>query len=110
MPRIHPKDFLRARAINKAVHSLLPVCRDLTSARHEFRWMQDHAVHLSQRLGGVDQQGLLAGFVSRRAGGEPLQYILGSEFFGDLEIRCRPGVLIPRSGCHSRAISVRYIV
>ncbi|EME48124.1 hypothetical protein DOTSEDRAFT_86453 [Dothistroma septosporum NZE10] len=96
MPRIHPKDFLRARAINKAVHSLLPVCRDLTSARHEFRWLQEHAAHLSQRLGGLNQQGLLAGFVSRRARGEPLQYILSSGYFGDLEITCRPGVLIPR--------------
>jgi methylase of polypeptide subunit release factors len=25
-----------------------------------------------------------------------LQYILGTEFFGELEIKCRPGVLIPR--------------
>jgi methylase of polypeptide subunit release factors len=25
-----------------------------------------------------------------------LQYILGTEFFGDLEIECKPGVLIPR--------------
>lgn len=27
---------------------------------------------------------------------EPLQYILGSQPFGSLEIRCEPGVLIPR--------------
>lgn len=26
-----------------------------------------------------------------------VRYVLGSEFFGDLEIKCRPGVLIPRS-------------
>lgn len=35
-------------------------------------------------------------YVHRRSRGEPLQYILGSEFVGDLEIKCRPGVLIPR--------------
>jgi len=39
---------------------------------------------------------LLRTYVKRRGSGEPLQYILGSEYFGDLEIKCRPGVLIPR--------------
>jgi len=32
----------------------------------------------------------------KRSKGIPLQYLLGSEFFGELEITCRPGVLIPR--------------
>ncbi|KAK5694436.1 hypothetical protein LTR17_024812 [Elasticomyces elasticus] len=35
-------------------------------------------------------------YVRRRAHGEPLQYILGSTYFGNLKIKCRPGVLIPR--------------
>lgn len=34
--------------------------------------------------------------VRQRERGMPLQYILGSEPFGDLDILCRPGVLIPR--------------
>jgi HemK-like putative methylase len=34
--------------------------------------------------------------VSRRGKGEPLQYILGSQPFGGLDIKCRKGVLIPR--------------
>ncbi|PVI03903.1 hypothetical protein DM02DRAFT_669457 [Periconia macrospinosa] len=34
--------------------------------------------------------------VRERAKGTPLQYLLGSEYFGDLELACRPGVLIPR--------------
>lgn len=38
----------------------------------------------------------LRALVLQRAAGRPLQYILGTEFFGDLEIACRPGVLIPR--------------
>jgi hypothetical protein len=32
----------------------------------------------------------------RRSRPEPLQYILGSQPFGPLDIKCRPGVLIPR--------------
>ena len=32
----------------------------------------------------------------RRASGVPLQYILGDQPFGDLEILCQRGVLIPR--------------
>ncbi|KAL9617940.1 MAG: hypothetical protein Q9160_007306 [Pyrenula sp. 1 TL-2023] len=39
---------------------------------------------------------LLARHVSRRARGEPLQYIIGTQPFGELDILCRPGVLIPR--------------
>ncbi len=34
-----------------------------------------------------------------RSKGKPLQYILGNQPFGDLDITCRPGVLIPRSVC-----------
>jgi release factor glutamine methyltransferase len=34
--------------------------------------------------------------VSRRADGEPLQYILGSASFHGVEIACGPGVLVPR--------------
>lgn len=45
--------------------------------------------------------------IRRRARGEPLQYILGSAFFGELEIKCRPGVLIPR---WETAAAVEYLV
>jgi HemK-like putative methylase len=40
---------------------------------------------------------VLEDLVRRRARGEPLQYIIGNQPFGDLEILCRPGVLIPRA-------------
>ncbi|KAK4505034.1 hypothetical protein PRZ48_002997 [Zasmidium cellare] len=95
MPRIKPKDILRARAISDALVSLLPACRDLRSAQNELRWMRQHAIKVSQRA-RVDQNHVLDGYVARRSQGEPLQYILGSEYFGNLEIKCRPGVLIPR--------------
>ena len=39
---------------------------------------------------------LLGQLVRERARGRPLQYLLGTEYFGDLQIKCRPGVLIPR--------------
>jgi release factor glutamine methyltransferase len=35
-------------------------------------------------------------FTERRAGGEPLQYVLGHQDFYDLEFEVAPGVLIPR--------------
>jgi methylase of polypeptide subunit release factors len=42
------------------------------------------------------QEHTVAELCARRARGEPLQYILGSQPFGPLDIRCEPGVLIPR--------------
>ena len=50
----------------------------------------------SQHADTGNERYLLQQYVNRRAKGEPLQYILGTEFFGDLEIKCKPGVLIPR--------------
>lgn len=96
MPRIHPRDIWQAQAIDKALLALLPVCRDIGSARNELRWLKEHAVAVSQRTGHHSQANLLSGLVRRRALGEPLQYVLGSEYFGALKIKCRQGVLIPR--------------
>lgn len=39
---------------------------------------------------------LAESYVQRRLKGEPLQYILGNEYFGELEFLVGPGVLIPR--------------
>ena len=52
----------------------------------------------SRRSGdeGLAKGELLRQLVQRRAKGCPLQYILGTEYFGELEIECKPGVLIPR--------------
>lgn len=41
---------------------------------------------------------MLRTLVKERGRGAPLQYLLGTEYFGDLEIVCRRGVLIPRCG------------
>jgi len=38
----------------------------------------------------------LAALVARRCAREPLQLVLGTAAFRDLELRCRPGVFVPR--------------
>lgn len=98
MPRIPPTLLRHARRIDPLLPPLLPVCRDLQSCRNELRWLDEHAAEVvSSNQPRGNQQRLLRQYVTRRAKGEPLQYILGTEFFGHLEIKCRPEVLIPRS-------------
>lgn len=94
MPRISPRLIWQARAIDPLLPQLLPVCRDLRSSQLELRWLRDYAARNQTSEGQIYT--VLNGLVKRRSRGEPLQYILGTEFFGDLEIQCRPGVLIPR--------------
>jgi hypothetical protein len=98
MPRIPPTLLHHARRIDRLLPPLLPVCRDLQSSRNELRWLGEHAAEVvaSQHAGTSNEKHLLRQYVKRRSKGEPLQYILGTEFFGHLEIKCRPGVLIPR--------------
>ena len=98
MPRIPPTLLRHARRIDRLLPPLLPVCRDLQSSQNELRWLGEHAAEVvaSQHVGTSNQRHLLQQYVNRRAKGEPLQYILGTEFFGHLEIKCKPGVLIPR--------------
>ena len=52
------------------------------------------------------QFALLDKLVGRRARGEPLQYILGDQPFGDLEILCRRDVLIPRTDTETYTASI----
>ncbi|KDR75199.1 hypothetical protein GALMADRAFT_69593 [Galerina marginata CBS 339.88] len=55
----------------------------------ELKWMQ-RAIDCSSSNLSLDEM------VSRRASGEPLQYILGTQPFGPLNLLTRPPVLIPR--------------
>lgn len=93
---------------------LLKECRDLVSAKNELRWLTEFVaekqyiahtpavapVLTRSRSAGWqkrrDNVTALRNLVRRRAKGEPLQYILGTQPFGELEILCRPNVLIPR--------------
>jgi HemK-like putative methylase len=53
--------------------------------------------HVQRSSQAVSNQQLkLWNLCQARARGVPLQYLIGTEYFGPLEIKCRPGVLIPR--------------
>ncbi|KAK0254214.1 hypothetical protein LTR91_021529 [Friedmanniomyces endolithicus] len=105
--RLRPSLFWQARALDSHLPLLLPVCRDLQSARNELRWLSQHVDDKCRTESREIHHNLLSNYVRRRAGGEPLQYILGSEWFGDLKLYCRPGVLIPRP---ETAASTSYLV
>lgn len=94
MPRLSPTLLQKAARINRDLPCLLRECRDLESARLELRWLKEG---VEQKPGNqVVKRAILQSWVQRRARGEPLQYILGTQPFGELEINVEPGVLIPR--------------
>nr|POF17585.1 mitochondrial n(5)-glutamine methyltransferase mtq1 [Quercus suber] len=99
MPRIPPRLIKNTKLRDPLIYQLLPICRTVDSAQAELRWLRQYASQKAEQRSSSHSNAplnLLHQYVNRRARGEPLQYILGSEFFGDLELRCRPGVLIPR--------------
>ncbi|KAF2203672.1 hypothetical protein GQ43DRAFT_447247 [Delitschia confertaspora ATCC 74209] len=105
MPRLPTSLLRRAASENPLLPLLLRQCRDLRSAQNELRWLQEHAIeraqaqtHPSEYNGRVriGYRTLLRDMVSQRTKGVPLQYILGTEHFGELELGVRRGVLIPR--------------
>lgn len=102
MPRIPTSLLRRARRINQLLPLLLRTCRDLRSASNELRWLQEHAVattsnDLKSPPLNTSWGPYLHQLCVERARGKPLQYLLGNQPFGDLNILCRKGVLIPRS-------------
>lgn len=58
----------------------------------------------------AQEDALVSRLVSRRSRGEPLQYILGSQPFGALDIRCRRGVLVPRAETEAHALFLGQVV
>lgn len=68
------------------------------------QWLLSEATGLSRmhlfvnydRPLSEDERGTLREFVRRRGAGEPLQYITGEVAFRHIEVKVRPGVLIPR--------------
>jgi len=98
MPRLHPRMIHDARKIDKLLPLVLQATRDLGSAKNELRWLKEYITSSQQQgvsnLKNWDRR--LRQACLDRARGKPLQYILGSEYFGDLEILCQKGVLIPR--------------
>lgn len=99
MPRLHPRMLHHARKIDPLLPLVLQATRDLGSAKHELRWLKEYVSSSQRQEKGSakkDCDRRLRKACLDRARGKPLQYILGSEYFGDLEILCSKGVLIPR--------------
>ncbi|KAH8766250.1 HemK family methyltransferase [Hyaloscypha finlandica] len=96
MPRL-PHSLLRAHKQSTLLPLVLQGTRDLPSAINELRWLTEHVQSLPSPppCPRAFRKRLLH-LCKRRSRAEPLQYILGSQPFGELDIKCRPGVLIPR--------------
>lgn len=65
------------------------------------RWLVEAAAGQDPRRSpeaplDADAGRALAALVARRRAREPLQLVLGTAAFRDLELRCRPGVFVPR--------------
>lgn len=96
MPRLSNSLIRNARAVDPLLPPLLGQCRDIGAAQNELRWLREHVEGDAERQNAKEKAILLRKLIKDRVSGKPLQYILGTEYFGDLEIKCRPGVLIPR--------------
>lgn len=105
MPRIPHRLLHRASKIDSNLPSLLRASAgDLPSAKAELRWLREHALSTAASLRRSRTtpsltpgwRVLLRSYCLARERGEPLQYVMGSQPFGDLDILCRPVVLIPR--------------
>jgi len=103
MPRLSPRLIREAQRLHPLLPLTLSATRDLPSAQNELRWLKHHAIQNASHTASATSKDVnrswrreLRRLCVRRSQGEPLQYLLGTEFFGDLEISCEPGVLIPR--------------
>lgn len=86
MPRVAPRSLKKALKVHSLLPLLLPACRTIEQGTQELRWMRNELTSEKQVRRACLQRFKLV----------PLQYILGSQPFGELDIVCRPGVLIPR--------------
>ncbi|SMN18632.1 similar to Saccharomyces cerevisiae YNL063W MTQ1 S-adenosylmethionine-dependent methyltransferase [Maudiozyma saulgeensis] len=85
-PRLLPSLLREAALIHRCLPLLLPECRTIEQARQELKWLIDEfgsSINLQKAC-------------LQRNRHVPLQYILGSQPFGSLDIQCRRHVLIPR--------------
>ncbi|KAI3553548.1 HemK family methyltransferase [Colletotrichum abscissum] len=117
MPRLPPCLFRRAHAISPHAAVLLPACRDVPSAVTELRWIRSHVASSGRQPSSRallpsqdEQEARVARLCAKRGRGVPLQYVLGSQPFGALDIKCRPGVLAPRAETEAYAIHLADMV
>lgn len=83
--RISPRDIRCASKLGPEVGRMLRPCGSLDQARREWQWIRKE---LPRERWGIA--------LMKRAAYVPLQYILGTQPFGDLSMKCKPDVLIPR--------------
>lgn len=83
--RVSPKTIRQARSINRYLPLLLRPNKTIESAQRELSWIKSELPVANWHNA-----------IIRRSHYEPLQYILGTQPFGELDIICKPGVLIPR--------------
>lgn len=84
MPRVSFSQVRKTYA-NRLLAPLLNATKSLNQAENELRWIKQELPEPQWRSA-----------VARRGRLEPLQYILGSQPFGPLDIKCSKNVLIPR--------------
>lgn len=105
MPRLPTRDIKQAYKLHKLLPLLLKECRSINSAQNELRWLREWTMDSksnkrrrlwSKRYQLSGRRSVLWSMCQARSKGMPLQYILGDQPFGDLEILCEKGVLIPR--------------
>jgi HemK-like putative methylase len=105
MPRLGPRLLHKANNISPYLPLLLPTTRELSSALAELRWLHTHI--LSLPISSRHKPHLLERLCWQRGkNGVPLQYLLGSQPFGDLDILCRRHVFIPRPETEELAVHV----
>jgi hypothetical protein len=95
--RARKSDYMAKIMAARKTKGRTPETRQLNPKRHRRAHIDKATKEQHPRRGNLKKAELLRSLVKRRAKGWPLQYGLGTEYFGDLEIECRPGVLIPRS-------------
>ena len=101
MVRLSPRTLRQAFKESPLLPILLRSCRDLSSARNELRWLHESVKESPNwskdgKVYSDSDADRLRKLCIQRGRGVPLQYILGTQPFGDLNIKCRQGVLIPR--------------
>ncbi|OAR02337.1 hypothetical protein LLEC1_06597 [Akanthomyces lecanii] len=94
MPRTPPWLFRQARRHSPHAATLFLACKSLPLALNELRWIREYVDLISTNPAQREQR--LRALCRQRGQGVPLQYVLKSQPFGPLDLKCKPGVLIPR--------------
>ena len=93
MPRTPPWLFRQARRHSPHAATLLLACKSLPLALNELRWIREY---VDLNTNPAQREHRLHTLCRQRGQGVPLQYVLKSQPFGPLDMKCKPGVLIPR--------------